>query len=423
VKFRSIFNLVLGTGAAQIIIFLSYPLLSRIYTPDDFGVYGGVMGIVSVLAALMTARADKLILFTVDRDSRAHLLIAFTALTAAVAIFAALLTPLARTWLHNITPGLAISAVLIACATAWVNILVGVHASALKTQWIVKSSFLRNFISVGVQVSLAFAIGSEWGLVIGSAAGVIAAVLFLFRAGRLEGLLHPIGRLDKQRIVTALRAYTEHLVWGAGQGLFATMTNAAPIIFSIANFSPATAGIYALAERLVRAPVNIVATTIRGYVAVHSRQDDGTLDFRFMILLSLALGGSAAIASIPITLYSVPLTTLYLGSNWAETGRILEVLWWYVVISFTVLPWQAYLLSIGRSRDLIFMEVIFFLCRIVPIVAMGASLTLSGLAWIVVLSYLAYNLLYLGYFAAAYRRGTLVLNLQPGTLASKARGR
>ena len=45
---RNIFSVAIGTIFAQIISILISPILTRIYTPEDFGIYGIYMSIVSI---------------------------------------------------------------------------------------------------------------------------------------------------------------------------------------------------------------------------------------------------------------------------------------------------------------------------------------------------------------------------------------
>ena len=78
-----------------------------------------------------------------------------------------------------------------------------------------------------------------------------------------------------------------------------------------------------------------------------------------------------------------------------------------IVSSFVSLPWQAHLLSLGRSRELVVIELAYLISRVTPLALLGASLGLLELGLVVVLSNLLYNLLYIFYFARAYRKGEL----------------
>ena len=55
---RNVTKLVLGTGFAQIIPIALTPILTRIYSPEDFGIFAIYMAIASILGVIATARYE-----------------------------------------------------------------------------------------------------------------------------------------------------------------------------------------------------------------------------------------------------------------------------------------------------------------------------------------------------------------------------
>jgi hypothetical protein len=105
-----------------------------------------------------------------------------------------------------------------------------------------------------------------------------------------------------------------------------------------------------------------------------------------------------------------------LGDRWAGTGSVAAILSIFMLFSFFALPYQAYVQSLGRSRELIFIELTYLAARILPMLLWKDSIDLRGLAVIVVFSNLVYNGLYSIYFLIAYRKGTLATPLGPTEL-------
>lgn len=56
--FKSVGTIASGTIVSQIVVFLLSPVLSRLYIPDDFGVYTTVLAIVSLISAISNAKLD-----------------------------------------------------------------------------------------------------------------------------------------------------------------------------------------------------------------------------------------------------------------------------------------------------------------------------------------------------------------------------
>jgi len=67
--FKNVFTLISGTTLAQIISLAIYPALSRIYTPDDFGVFALYMSVLTITNIMATAKYELAILMPrQDRD-------------------------------------------------------------------------------------------------------------------------------------------------------------------------------------------------------------------------------------------------------------------------------------------------------------------------------------------------------------------
>jgi len=63
-----------GTTISQVITFLISPILSRIYTPDDFGVYSVFLSIVNILGVVITGRYELAILLPKEEKGAINVL-------------------------------------------------------------------------------------------------------------------------------------------------------------------------------------------------------------------------------------------------------------------------------------------------------------------------------------------------------------
>ena len=55
---RNVLTLMTGTSIAQAIPIAISPILTRIYTPDDFGIFALYMSIASIIAVIATGRYE-----------------------------------------------------------------------------------------------------------------------------------------------------------------------------------------------------------------------------------------------------------------------------------------------------------------------------------------------------------------------------
>jgi len=72
---KNIFSVALGTVLAQIIPIVISPILTRIYTPDDYGVFGVYMSIVSICVTIASARYELAIFIPKNLDDSRRILV------------------------------------------------------------------------------------------------------------------------------------------------------------------------------------------------------------------------------------------------------------------------------------------------------------------------------------------------------------
>lgn len=101
-----------------------------------------------------------------------------------------------------------------------------------------------------------------------------------------------------------------------------------PILLMGVMFTPVVAGFYAMANRLSRAPIEIVANSMRKVFlqkAAEIKNRGRSLRKAFL----LATGELVILAIIPfgcVWLFGQPLLSWLLGVQWFEAGRYLEIM-------------------------------------------------------------------------------------------------
>ena len=71
--FRDVTVLTLGTGLAQLINIGSAPLLSRLYSPKDFGILAIFLAVVGISSTLVTLRYETAILIPKSKKDSANI--------------------------------------------------------------------------------------------------------------------------------------------------------------------------------------------------------------------------------------------------------------------------------------------------------------------------------------------------------------
>ena len=260
---RGIASILGGSVAGQGVVILSYPLLTRLYAPSEFGLLTVFTSTVILVAVLSTAALDGAIpLPPDDRDAAA---IAWAALTfvAATSLVTAIVGALAAEPLAALlgVPQLAEYWWLVAL------MVLAVGTDEVLTDWMVRGRSygalgLRNtFQGVGqvvTQVGLGLAGVRPLGLLLGLGAGRLAA---------LGGLASRVGLLRQPRpTLRAMRAMVGRFRRFPLLALPSSFVNRAglemPLLLTSAIYGDVRAGLLGLTVRVIAGPLATVGQAV-----------------------------------------------------------------------------------------------------------------------------------------------------------------
>ena len=182
---RNVMVVMTGTAAAQAIGFALSPVISRLYTPSDFGVFGSFGAVSGVIAAGVTLEYTQAIMLPKSREDAINLFVVSCVSTltfAGLCLLCCLLAPAAVHGLMN-TSGVWVLVLLVvatlvnglnqACQAWCVRVKAFKDTSA--------SQVVRSLSSNGTQVGLGYLGGGALGLIAASLLGDGLASLNLVR--------------------------------------------------------------------------------------------------------------------------------------------------------------------------------------------------------------------------------------------------
>lgn len=261
---RSVFVLVGGTVGGQAILVLSAPFLTRLYSPQDFGllaVFGSLLALVTVVASL---RYEQAILLP-ESDEEAAALFVLSLLTMFLVIGVVAIPILL--FRHEIaqmlnTPRIADALYLVVLGAIFAGTYAILKAWALRMKAFVpiaKTKFNQSIIATGIQLGGASfgPIALLLGQIAGQGSGSLALYMRVLRSRR--DAIRNVGMADIVRAARRYKAFPLFSTWGA---LFNTAGSQLPSIMLAALFSPAAAGIYILANRVLSMPMQLLGQSI-----------------------------------------------------------------------------------------------------------------------------------------------------------------
>lgn len=330
---RSLFQVAGGTAIAQLITVAASPVLTRLYSPTDFGVYAAATTIVSLAIIVSSLRYSTAIPIPADDETAAQLialsvicvLITTTLLAAVLALF-----------------GETIAAALGAPPLApilWIVVVatLGGALYEIANRWAVRerayAAVAKTSIAQGMgmavgQIGCAVAGAGSAGLVIGDAFGRSSGTAWLTGV-MWQRMRHAFAFVDRRGIRrVAVRYRRFPLISGPG-AIVNTLNVLAPTILLLALYGPATGGMFALAQRVGLLPIRLLGSSVaQVYIGELARQiavDRKAAHGLFCdTARHLVVGGLAPTAGLAI---AGPLVfPILFGPEWAEAGLYLALL-------------------------------------------------------------------------------------------------
>lgn len=358
--FRHVFVLSSASVMAQLVNIASMPVLSRLYSPSDFGVLSLFTSVVNLLATVSGFRY-YLVLPLTRRKRYVHAIVWLSVLlqiafVAALALIAVLFgNYLGDTPYAALMPYRFLIPVGVLC--------IGMYTLAV--QWcireknfslIAKTKLTQVFAACAVNVTGAVVGLRPLGLLLGNIAGQSCGLSVLMRTQ-----IKSSGRVkyDFTRIRRAAIYYRDMCFLSTPAALL-NMAGAylLPLLFAF-YFSPSVVGAFAMAQHALVLPSAIIGSAI-GQVFTQ-RAGEAKYNGTLPNLTARAFELLARLGLFPILLCSVlapELFTIILGAKWVEAGRFAAWLGPWIALNFIYSPLSTLYTTLMMQRmGMIFVSV------------------------------------------------------------------
>jgi len=350
-----------STIIGQGIVVLASPVISRLYSPDDLGllaVYSSILGIMAVIASL---RYETVIPLPEDDEDAATVL----ALALCVVVLVSLLTgALSLFFGRNLaalvkTPKLSSYLWLLPLGVLLIGTYQVFNSWAIRKRSfgsIARTKLNQSISSVSAQIGLGAIKFGPLGLIIGQVLGLAAGSLTLIRLFRKQFGLKIFSSVSSRIMGTAKR-YIKFPTLAALAATLNSVTIYFPAILLAALYGPKIAGWYALAQRAIGTPLNIVGQSIsQVYIsraAPLARSSPARLMelFNKLFIRLLAVG---ILITVPIVFVAPKLFALVFGAEWGESGAYVPGLAPFFVAQFVSLP-------LGGTLDILERQSLFLI--------------------------------------------------------------
>lgn len=372
-----VMTLLSGTALTLVIAYLTVPILTRLFTPEEFGVSDYFVMIVSILITFASLRyEDAILLPEDDREAGAVFWLALL-----LTLLTTLLTVAAAFWRHEIAYMLRVEAV-----APWLWLvpatLLFMRFGKLSEIWLSRFKAFRTITAGEVtnksaMVSTRIAAGAATNLGAGGLIGgffvahVVSATYYLVAMTRGVGR-RLIGTFDWSVIRRVARRYRRFPAYSTPAAALNAIVARLPVLLLPIYFSLETVGYFGRAFVALAVPLGLIGTSVSQVFFVHAAEahrDRRLGEFTRTVHSRLVMIGM--FPALLLIAVGPELLAFVFGSQWRIAGVYEQYLAFWFFLGGVASPLTRLFDILERQRTELFISLSTFL-------ALTAALVLGG---------------------------------------------
>lgn len=360
---RNVLTLMTGTALAQAIPLAISPILTRIYSPNEFGLFALYMAVVSIATVFVTGRYEHAIMLPrSDRDAL-HITVLTLMLSIVSCIILMGLVVIFNIQIAgylgnlNLSPWLYFSPLSILLMATYQSLNYWNNRKAKYRRLAINRALQSGGIAAG---QLGYASVGASGLVLGQVTGQILATTAMASIVCREdrGRIHKLNFLRIKTLAKKYINFPKYLILAHGLN---TATGQLPILLLSSFFGASTAGLFALTQRVSGGPIALIAGAIgdvfRQEASSAYNTQGNCVDIYIKTLKNLLM-----ISVIPFFVFGLiapELFAIVFGKEWRIAGEYAQILMPKFLMDFIAGPMSVMFMIAERQRmDLLWQTVL-----------------------------------------------------------------
>lgn len=360
---KNLVKLSSSTIIAQVLLIASSPLLTRLYSPDDFGIFALFIAIIGVLSTITNLRYEQAIIIP-KKDNSANQLVYLSLIINITFSFSVLL--LLSLFSEPIFTFFNIEALIGFYWLIPIGVLFIGGYQALN-YWLIRNQEFNIVAKIKIQQSIAmiaiqltaFKLGAI-SLILGHSTGQLWGV---FKNGARFLRNSEIDFKELKIMAVKYSNFPKFSIWSA---LLNSTGAQLPVLLFTAYYSPAVAGFYMLTQRVIKGPLSIISQAITQIFISDLRQSEKLLKIKLLKINDLLI----SVSIIPLAVIVVSgevVFPLVFGPEWAEAGSVAAVLTPWIFSVFICSPVATLVEFKNKQKSFLFFQLTLFLTRVVSI--------------------------------------------------------
>lgn len=357
---RNVSSQILGTGIAQLLPFLATPLLTRLYTEEDFALYTSFFALATIFAVAAGAKYPLAIVLPKKKIGAMRLFTLSIYLTVLYAIVVALLLAVVHKFYpFKIGTLVYFIPVYVLFYGLWnAFILWSIRNKSFKVNAYAK--VLQSGSYIAAAIGLGVAKVAALGLVAAKVFGTLASFIFLYGKSGIRAEFIPWAKLGK-----VARKYIDYPKYGVAPAFLNTISSQALILILTQFYATKDLGYFGLTYMVLSAPLGLIGNSFKdvfyqriAHLVGYGHIKEAITFFNRSALTLLLMG-------VPIGLilffFGPELFGFVFGDSWERSGLFAAILALSFVFKLVVSPLSSIFNATNRLKVASIWQVTYFI--------------------------------------------------------------
>ena len=322
---KNVSSQILGTGLAQALPFLATPLLTRLFTEEDWAVYTSFFAVASIFAVAVGGKYHMAIVLPKAEEDTRKLFALSVYLTLAYALAIALILPyfqrLFPDTLENVLYYVPLYVLFFGIWTAFINV-------SIRHKTFAVNAFAKVLQAIGyivTAIGLGFTKIMAFGLVIAKILGTVISWVFLSSKSPMKFELLPFKSLKE-----VAETYIDYPKYGIWPSFLNTISLQAMVLILTQFYITKYLGYFGLTFTVLSAPLALIGASYKDVfyqkIATLMKESRYKEAMSFFNKSAVALFVMGIPICIVLILFGEPLFGFVFGDKWGRSGQFASIL-------------------------------------------------------------------------------------------------
>jgi len=258
---KNVLTLMTGTTIAQAIPIAISPILTRLYSPEDFGVFALYMSIVSIIGVIVTGQYELAIMLPKNEKDAFNIFTLSIVLTIFISILSLFMVFVFNDKIVEILNNKEISKWLYLIPfsillTGFFNSFNYYYNREKNYKLLATTKVSQSFTNSGSNLIFGFLKFNNIGLVVSSFLSQIIAVILLIKNFKFKNFIF----FNKKRMFVLAKKYKKFPTITMPHSIFSSVSGNLPIFILTKYFTSADVGFYSFGNKIVAMPIGLVSS-------------------------------------------------------------------------------------------------------------------------------------------------------------------